>query len=540
MYKEGLKGLKDAVKTPYEQEYEEPFYHNFIVETDRREELQNFLLDKGIETKVHYPIPIHLQKQSLALGYKEGDFTMILGFPGRTTRLNESYALEFQQNIFLPFISDVLQARINLLDEAGKQDPAKQLEYSSERFSLSNSLKAFQGSVEGIKRTQLIENKQVEETKFKKKIAQDQNLQAKYGELFPKLEKLYTERRAIFLRNAIINSMSNSVTTLRAISLAIGRALDKEKPETERSPVFSDARVEQFKKILPETLKESDTKLEAKLVALFLNKALELPEGQKVSFVEERFAGKQGEVRQAAVADFARQLVEEFNNADALGKLFNLSASDLRSNSSVTLRFLLEASLEIEKTRKIEQNFTSNLPRLRSLYIEGMSTLKNALSYPDANSTLRFTYGEVKGYKPRDGVHYRYFTTLQGVVDKDSGKEPFDVPLAIKQILSSKNYGPYDDATIKDMPVAFLTTNDITGGNSGSPVINGRGEMVGVAFDGNYEGLGSDYGYNEAQSRTICVDIRYVLLLAERMAGANNIFKELEIHGKSATASNKQ
>lgn len=490
--------------------------------------------DKNIAYKPSKFLPISLN------GYKEGDFTMILGFPGRTTRLNESYALEFQQNIFLPFINDVLQARINLLDEAGKQDPAKQLEYSSERFSLSNSLKSFQGSLEGIRRTQLIEKKQAEEAKFKKKIAQDQNLQAKYGDLFTKLEKLYNERKTNYMRNAILNSMLNNATTLRTVSLAVGRALDKEKPEAERSPAFADARVESLKKALPDILKEADTKLDAKLVALFLNKALELPEGQKLSFVEERFAGKQGDARQAAVADFARQIVEEFSSLDSINKLFGLSVGDMRSNNSVTLKFLLEASLEVEKTRKVEQNFATNLPRLRSLYIDGMSTLNNAISYPDANSTLRFTYGEVKGYKPRDGVHYKYFTTLQGVVDKDTGKEPFDVPASIKQILSSKSYTPYEDATIKDMPVAFLTTNDITGGNSGSPVINGRGEMVGVAFDGNYEGLGSDYGYNEAQSRTICVDIRYVLLLAERMAGANNIFKELEIRGKAASAGSGQ
>ncbi len=472
-------------------------------------------------------------------GYKEGDFSMILGYPGRTFRLQDSYAIDFQQNVFLPFINDILQTRINLLDEAGKQNPAKQLAYSSERFSLSNALKNFQGSLEGIKRTQLIEKKQAEEDKFKKKIAQDQALQTKYGDLFSKLEKLYVERKANYLRSAIVGGMLNNAGVLRTVSLAVGRALDKEKPEAERSPVFSDARIEQVKKTLPDILKDTDTKLDAKLISLYLNKALDLPEGQKLSFIEQRFAGKQGESRQAAVNDFARQLVEEFSSADNIGKLFSLSASDMRSNGSVTLKFLLETSTEIEKTRKIDQNFFTNLPRLRSLYIDGMSTLKNELSYPDANGTLRFTYGEVKGYKPRDGVHYKYFTTLQGVIEKDTGKEPFDVPESIKQIFASKSYGPYDDAATKDMPVAFMTTNDITGGNSGSPVINGRGEMVGVAFDGNYEGLGSDYGYNEAQSRTICVDIRYVLLLAERMAGATSILKELEIHGKSATASNK-
>lgn len=489
--------------------------------------------DKNIAYKPSKFLPISLN------GYKEGEFTMILGYPGRTFRLQESYAIDFQQSIFLPFINEVLQARINLLDEAGKQDPAKQLAYASERFSLSNSLKSFQGSLEGIKRTQLVEKKQAEEAKLKKKIAQDPTLQTKYGDLFAKLEKLYVERKANYMRNAILGGMLNNATTLRTVSLAVNRALDKEKPEADRSPFFSDARIEQVKKGLPEILKEADAKLDAKLIALYLSKALELPQEQKLPFIEERFAGRQGEARQAAVADFARQLAEEFSNADNIGKLFNLSLADMRSNGSITLKFLLDATSEVDKTRKIEQNIATNLPRLRSLYIDGMSTLKDSLSYPDANSTLRFTYGEVKGYKPRDGVHYRYFTTLQGVVDKDTGKEPFDVPSSIKQILSSKNLTPYEDALSKDMIVAFMTTNDITGGNSGSPVINGRGEMIGVAFDGNYEGLGSDYGYNEAQSRTICVDIRYVLLLAERMAGASSIFKELEIRGKAATASNR-
>jgi hypothetical protein len=486
--------------------------------------------DKNVSYKPSKFLPVSLN------GYKEGEFTMILGYPGRTFRLQESYAIDFQQNVFLPFINEVLQARINLLDEAGKQDPAKQLAYSSERFSLSNALKNFQGSLEGIKRTQLIEKKQAEEEKFRKKLAQDPSLQAKYGDVFSKLEKLYAERKSSYMKNSILNGILNNVTTIRYVSLAVGRALDKDKPETERSPFFADARVEQFKKTIPDALKEADLKLDAKLVALYLNKALELPEGQKLPFIDERFAGRQGESRQSAVNDFARQLVEEFSNADSLSKLFSLSSAEMRSNSSPTLKFLIEVSAEVEKTRKVEQNFAINLPRLRSLYIDGMSTLKDSISYPDANSTLRFTYGEVKGYKPRDGVHYKYFTTLQGVVEKDTGKEPFDVPSSIKQILSSKNFAPYDDAASKDMIVAFMTTNDITGGNSGSPIINGKGEIIGVAFDGNYEGLGSDYGYNEAQSRTICVDIRYVLLLAERMAGANNIFKELEIRGKSATA----
>lgn len=484
--------------------------------------------DKNVAYKPSKFLPISLN------GYKEGDFTMILGYPGRTSRLGESYLMDFQQNVYLPFLIDLLDARINLLDEAGKQDPAKKLAVASEKFSLSNALKNFQGSLEGIKRTHLIEKKQAEEAEFKKQIAQQPALQAKYGDLFNKFEKLYAERKVSYVRNLVLGGLLTNVAPVRVASLAVGKAFDKEKPENERSPFYADARIEGFKKAIPDILKDDDSKLDIKLTALYLNKALDLPEGQKLAFVEERLGGKQGEARQTAVTELARQLVEEFNNVDTLNKLFEKSVTDMRSGS-VALKFLLEATQEVEKTRKSEQDFATKIPRLRSTYIEGMYASKNTF-YPDANATLRFTYGEVKGYRPRDGVHYNYYTTLQGIVDKDTGKEPFDVPAGVKQILSAGNFGLYEDSVTKQMPVAFLTTNDITGGNSGSPVINGRGELIGAAFDGNYEGLGSDYGYNEAQSRTICVDIRYVLLLAERMAGANSLLKELEIHGKGASA----
>ncbi len=486
--------------------------------------------DKNVAYKPSKFFPISLD------GYKEGDFTMILGFPGRTSRLGESYLMDFQQNVFLPFLIDLLEARINLLDEAGKQDPAKKLAVASERFSLSNSLKNFQGSLEGIKRTHLIEKKQAEEAEFKKQIAQRPDLQAKYGDLFNKFEKLYAERKVNYVRNLILGGLLTNVASVRVAALAVGKAYDKEKPETERSPLYADARIEGFKKAIPDMLKDADVKLDVKLTSLYLNKALDLPEGQKLAFIEERLGGKQGDARQAAVADLARQLVEEFNNVDSLNKLFTQSTTDMRNSGSVTLKLLLDASKELEKTRKGEQEFAIKIPRLRSAYIEGISSLKNTPFYPDANATLRFTYGEVKGYKPRDGVHYKYYTTLEGVVEKDTGKEPFDVPAGVKQVFSAGNFGIYQDSTTKEMPVAFLTTNDITGGNSGSAIINGRGELIGAAFDGNYEGLGSDYGYNEAQSRTICVDIRYVLLLAERMAGAQNLIKELEIHSKGASA----
>lgn len=155
--------------------------------------------------------------------------------------------------------------------------------------------------------------------------------------------------------------------------------------------------------------------------------------------------------------------------------------------------------------------------------------LKKGTYYPDANFTLRFSYGDVKGYKPRDAVSYDYQTSLDGVIAKDTGEEPFDVPQKLKELSAKKDYGNYIDSRLNDVPVAFLTTNDITGGNSGSPVMNGKGEIIGLAFDGNYEGLGGDYAYNLTTNRTLAVDIRYALFLMEKFAGANYLFNEMQI-----------
>jgi hypothetical protein len=166
-----------------------------------------------------------------------------------------------------------------------------------------------------------------------------------------------------------------------------------------------------------------------------------------------------------------------------------------------------------------------------------MLEMKKSPYYPDANFTLRFTYGEVKGYKPRDAVSYDWQTSLNGVIEKDTGEEPFNVPSALKDLAKKRDFGSYVDTRLNDVPVNFLATTDITGGNSGSPMMNGKGEVIGLVFDGNYEGLGGDYAFDGALNRTLVVDIRYVLFLTEKMGGAGYLFNEMQIkRGKAMVA----
>jgi hypothetical protein len=161
---------------------------------------------------------------------------------------------------------------------------------------------------------------------------------------------------------------------------------------------------------------------------------------------------------------------------------------------------------------------------------------RSALLYPDANRTLRFSYGQVKGYVPREAISYAPFTTLAGVVEKDTGREPFDVPGKLKQLFRDRDFGRYSTPDRTNVPVNFLSDTDIIGGNSGSPIMNGRGEQVGIIFDGNYEGLGNDFFYNGVKGRAIAVDIRYVLFLTDKFAGAAYILNELNIKSRAAGA----
>jgi hypothetical protein len=166
-----------------------------------------------------------------------------------------------------------------------------------------------------------------------------------------------------------------------------------------------------------------------------------------------------------------------------------------------------------------------------------MLEMKKSPYYPDANFTLRFSYGEIKGYKPRDAVTYDWQTSLGGVIEKDTGNDPFNVPARLKTLYAGKDFGGYVDARLNDVPVAFITDNDITGGNSGSPVLNGRGEIIGLVFDGNYEGLGNDYAFDDRLVRCLAVDIRYVLFITDKFANASYLFNEMTIRrAKAMTA----
>jgi hypothetical protein len=476
-----------------------------------------------------------------ATGLKEGDFTMILGYPGTTYRWRESYSVDYNQNIRLPFLVASLNEQINLMTAASERDPALKIKYADEIFSLSNSAKAFEGTVKGLRRMNVVERKRAEEAAFTQWLNSNPALKEKYGNLLPQIAELYRGLNSTGAKEQALSGVLGTGTLINAVSFAYRRALDQQKPANERNPQMSDAALPQVLGFLTNAWKERDAAMEQQLLQNALARAANLPANQKSNAVEQFFADKAGAERRQAEAEFARRAITEtpLKSFEELSKLFKLSAAELRASNDPLVKLVTQAVDELLPLSQQQEAFNAAIPRLRAEYQQALLEWKKGPQYPDANRTLRFTYGDIKGYKPRDAVYYDWQTSLTGVLEKDTGVEPFDVPAKLKELHTKKDFNGYVDARLKDVPVAFLTTNDITGGNSGSAVLNGRGDVIGLAFDGNYEGLGGDYNYDINSNRCLVVDIRYVLFITEKFAGADYLFKEMTIKRPKAMAASK-
>ena len=462
---------------------------------------------------------------------------MVMGYPGSTRRYRESYSVAYNQDIVLPFQIDVFTTQIQLLRDAGRNNPALRVKLQGLIFDLSNALKNFEGSVLAMRRAGIVEKKRADEAAFTRYINADPARKAKYGEALPSLAKAYDELLTTAQRDLLVQQLLNASELLGIAFFAQQIAAEKEKPETERNPALGSAAAQRVRAHIAGTFANRTPTVEREMLVYLLRKADELPIDQKISFIEKRFSNFAGEARQRAEEDFARAVVDSkrFSTGESLASLFDLSTAQLRELREPLIDFAAELSAEAQQAQARQQNFNATIGRWRPLLIEGMSEMRGVKPYPDANRTLRFTYGEVKGYIPREAIIYQPFTSLSGVIEKDTGREPFDVPQKLKELHRARDFGIYALPNGSDVPVDFLSTTDIIGGNSGSPILNGRGEQVGIVFDGNYEGLGNDFFYNEAKGRTISVDIRYVLFVTEKFGGAGWVLKELDIENAPAS-----
>jgi hypothetical protein len=256
-----------------------------------------------------------------------------------------------------------------------------------------------------------------------------------------------------------------------------------------------------------------------------LNKIKNLPPELKIDAVDYIFKDY------TSIDDFVNQAYTKsrLNDVEYTKPLFKKASKELEAMDDPFFK-MAAATYDLgEANRKEGEKFNATITELRKKYLDALYAWKGHGLYPDANGTMRFTYGLIEGYKPADAVTYAPFTTLKGVIEKNTGVTPFDMPAKLAELHTKKDFGKWMDPALKDVPVAFLHHCDITGGNSGSAVMNAKGELIGLAFDGNYEAMTSDWQYAHEIQRTISVDIRYVLFVTEKYAGADFLLKEMGV-----------
>lgn len=480
--------------------------------------------DKNVplKTPVYFPIS--------TAGVKEGDFTFIMGYPGRTYRYRSSYSLSYHQHVIYPFRIDMYKTAIEILENEAKRDPDAAIKVSSQIKSLNNALKNNEGMLSGFRKLKLLEKKKKFEEEFLAYLNTHPKMKEKYGDVLPGIANLYRELNKYGRKQqALISILFPDLPS--ALYSAYRFAIEKEKSESERDPQYSE---KNMKRII-ERLKVQNASYihsaDRALLTAFLKKALNLPEASRISFVDRIVSRKSGADAEAAIEAYVDEIFRksQFKDLNSVLPLFEKSKKELDKIDDPLLRFARDIAEEMLPLETHFKEFSGAITQLRPRYIRGIFEWKGNQLYPDANRTLRFTYGTVKGYIPRDAVIYLPKTRLAGIVEKNTGEEPFNAPEKLLELAQSQDYGPWVDSELKDVPVNFLHTTDITGGNSGSPVLNGKGELIGVAFDGNYEAMTSDYFFDPEITRTISVDSRFLLFVLDKFDNAQNLINELKL-----------
>ena len=470
-----------------------------------------------LKPKHHLPVSVK--------GVEPDDFAMALGYPGGTQRYMTSYGIEEQLQITHPNRIKVRGVRQELMMQDMEVSEKVRIQYASKYSGSSNYWKFSIGQSESLKRLKIKQEKQEIEDKFSKWIAADPVRNEKYGEALD-LIKNSIEGRAEFQ-----HSQQYLMECLLRGSEVVGAAMGAGTLLTvlqEEDQEKTDEAIEQVRERMGGFYKNynmpTDKKINKAMFRLFAENVDSKYQPDIYKTINSKFKGDYekfvDKMFDKSIFVSEERLTEFLNNPNA-----KMLEKDLAFQAANSI---------LDKYRELRQKtseFDMNLNKGRRLFIAGLLEMQKGevLFYPDANFTMRLTYGTVSGYDAKDAVRFNYYTTLEGVMEKeDPDNYEFIVDEKLKKLYEEKDYGRYADEN-GYMPVCFLTNNDITGGNSGSPVLNGNGELIGLAFDGNWEAMSSDITFEEELQRCIVVDIRYVLFIMDKYAGAKNLIEEMDI-----------
>ncbi len=465
-------------------------------------------------------------------GVQNNDYAMIMGFPGRTQRYEFSREIDVVQNVANPIWIKYWKMMTETMKSDMDASPAVDLQLAAVYAQKMNYYKYSIGQTAQLKRLRTVENLRSKEAVMKQWIAADASRKELYGSLYENVDKVYDGLKVYDAHKSVIRygfTRDQLVSYLIGVYMSTWDAAGK----AETKPEELKKAVEMFAEGADEFYKDFNLATEKKILSqLLVMMHNDIPVDQQSAEFKAIFA-KSKDLK--ATADkYVATLIKKSkltNEASFKAFLAALDSKQVRNEPMFKLIDMIYGHYRRTVVSTTTQ-LSNQLISLKRDFAKAMLEMNPSKAfYPDANSTLRLTYGNVKEYDGLDAVRFRHYTTAEGILEKEDNTNPeFKVPQEEHNLLMAKDYGRYADPKTGTLQVCFLTTNDITGGNSGSPVINADGEQIGIAFDGNWEAMSGDIDFSGDQKRTICVDIRYVLWCIEKLGHANNLINELVIH----------
>ncbi|MEI6060393.1 MAG: S46 family peptidase [Bacteroidota bacterium] len=458
-------------------------------------------------------------------GYKKNDFAMIWGYPGSTDRYRNSWAVDASLNDIDPAIVKVLGTVLEKQKEGMDADNAVRIQYASTYAGLANFWKNKLGEARDLKRLDVVQKKQELEAKLQLWINADEQRKAKYGDVLSTYADIYKQYKdqnlyqqmwytQLCFYGSHAFSFPGQSTAIETVLKTGAKGDDLKK------------QMEKFRETSKDHFKDYNNAIEQNVYAALLSLfRTNIPVAQQPAIYQVIDKKYKGDINKYVAEMFENSIFCTEAKFNAFLEKPNLKKLQ-KDPALITYNSFMDS---FKKLQEVNKQLGAKNKKAQRLFVAALREMDPSRSfYPDANSTMRMTYGKVLDYYPADAVHYNYFTTLDGVMMKeDPTNEEFIVPAKLKELYSKKDYGRYGEEG--KLYTCFLTDNDITGGNSGSPVINGDGQLIGLAFDGNWEAMSGNILFEPALQRTINVDVRYVLFVIDKYAGASNLIKELKI-----------
>ncbi|MFW6257419.1 MAG: S46 family peptidase [Prolixibacteraceae bacterium] len=475
--------------------------------------------EENVPYNPDYYLPVSIK------GIEEGDFAMVMGFPGTTNRYKTSFGVNYTMQVTNPVRIEVREKKLGILEDYMSSSQKARIQYASKYARSSNYYKYSIGQNKGLNDLKVVVQKEALEDEFRSWVNSDKARVELYGEALDLIEEAYRDidddKAREYLAEAMLRGPDIFMFAYRAAPLY--SLLENEKVSDERVKTVAGRIKETIDDYFKDYHAETDQMVVAELLELYAenNDRRFYPDFMKEIMDKRKpdFSKYAEKMFKKSIFDDKEELTEFLNDPD-----FKTLKKDM----------VFQAAKDIfDKYREITEITEEQNEKLaigRRLFVAGLTEMEKEKNfYPDANSTLRLTYGKVLNYEPRDGVIYKYYTTTDGYIEKEiPGDDEFHVPEKLKKMLLAQDFGRYmaDDGNLY---ACFITNNDITGGNSGSPVLNGNGELIGVAFDGNWEAMSGDIAFEPELQRCINVDIRFVLWIIDKYAGATHLIEEMKI-----------